>query len=114
MPAAASPGLDVGTSVPAAAPDRGHQEPGREDTAADGGVLNPGDTVNYNITIKNTGSVVVDNVYVYDTVPANTTYVGRHHANGIRWAADPWTDIPDDGGGTRSRWTWRAASCWAT
>ena len=51
------------------------------DTDGDG-VLSPGDTATYNITVKNSGSVVVNNVYVYDTVPANTSYVDQHHAEG--------------------------------
>ena len=58
------------------------------------GVLNPGDTVYYNITVHNAGTVQVDNVYVYDTVPNNTTYV----ASSTEWnttGVAPWTAIAD-------------------
>ena len=39
------------------------------------GIVDPGDTLRYTITITNTGAVAATNVTFTDTVPVNTTYV---------------------------------------
>ncbi len=74
-PPAGSPGLDVGTSIPPLRPIEGTKSAVIVNDTAPLGVLNPGDTVNYDITIKNAGTVVVQNVRVYDTAPTDTVYV---------------------------------------
>jgi uncharacterized repeat protein (TIGR01451 family) len=94
---AGSPGLDVGTSVPPLRLIEGTKSLTVATDTAPTGVLNPGDTVTYNLTIKNSGSVVVNNVYVYDTVPANTSYVANTTQKDV---GSGWTGIPDDGSGT--------------
>lgn len=96
---AGAPGLDVGTSIP---PLRLMETTKSLEIVTDTaplGVLNPGDTVFYNITIHNAGPGPINNVYVYDTEPANTAYV----VNTTEWnttGVAPWTVIPDDGSGT--------------
>ena len=92
-----APGLDVGTSIPPLRPIEGTKSAAIVTDTAPVGVVNPGDTVYYNITVHNAGTVQVDNVYVYDTVPANTTYV----ASSTEWnttGVAPWTAIADVGG----------------
>ena len=92
-----APGLDVGTSIPPLRPIEGTKSAAIVTDTAPIGVLNPGDTVYYNITVHNAGTVQVDNVYVYDTVPNNTTYV----ASSTEWnttGVAPWTAIADVGG----------------
>lgn len=46
-------------------------------TVADlnGGVLNPGDTLEYSVSFKNTGQDSATKVFVVDPIPAGTTYV---------------------------------------
>jgi uncharacterized repeat protein (TIGR01451 family) len=94
---AAAPGLDVGTSIPPLRLVEGTKSLVVANDTEPVGVLNPGDTVTYNITVKNAGSVVVNNVRVYDTVPANTSYF----ADTTRSSTDNinWTNIgqPDSG-----------------
>ena len=92
---AGAPGLDVGTSVP----------PLRliEATKAlvllidnDGdGLLSPGDNAVYNMTVKNSGGALVQNVYMHDTVPDNMVYVEGTTEYNMTGTA-PWTNIPDD------------------
>ena len=41
------------------------------------GVVDPGDTLRYTITIYNTGAIAATNVVLSDVVPANTTYVAN-------------------------------------
>ena len=92
-----APGLDVGTSIPPLRPIEGTKSAAIVTDTAPIGVLNPGDTVYYNITVHNAGTVQVDNVYLYDTVPNNTTYV----ASSTEWnttGVAPWTAIADVGG----------------
>ncbi len=86
---AGSPGLDVGTSVPPLRLIEGTKSLVLKTDANGDGQLSPGDTATYNITVKNSGSVLVTNVYIYDTVPANTTYVpGTTEKNvGSGWTA---------------------------
>ena len=55
------------------------------------GLVDPGDTLQYTITITNFGAVDATGVVLTDTVPANTTYV----ANSIRLNTEP---LPADGG----------------
>jgi uncharacterized repeat protein (TIGR01451 family)/fimbrial isopeptide formation D2 family protein len=40
----------------------------------DAGAANAGDTVNFHVLVKNTGTVVASNVIVTDTLPSTTTY----------------------------------------
>jgi len=87
------PGLDIGTSVPPLRLLEGTKVYGYTDTNGDG-MLSPGDTVTWNIMVGNARTATVYNVHVYDTIPANTTYV----AGSTRWSRDQisWTTIPDD------------------
>ncbi len=93
----ADPGFDVGTTVP---PISGFtvNKTAAMATDADGdGVITPGDTITYTIDIKNTGLASIASVYVTDTVPANTTYVGSSTQTN---KTGPWTIVPDVGGTT--------------
>ena len=48
------------------------------------GIVDPGDTVRYTISVGNTGLASLHDVIVSDTVPANTSYVAsRTMLNGI-------------------------------
>ena len=91
---AGAPGLDVGTSIPPLRLVEGSKALEIVTDTAPLGVLNPGDTVRYNITVKNAGSVVVTNVYVMDTVPLNTTYVPG--TTQYRLDSGSWTPIADN------------------
>lgn len=93
----ASPGLDVGTSIFPLSLIEGTKSVAFANDIAPVGVLNEGDTIYYNITVYNAGTVQVNNVFVYDTVPLNTTYV----LNSTEWnttGVPPWTPIADVGG----------------
>ncbi len=95
---AAAPGLDVGTSVPPLRLLEGTKSMELKTDADSDGVLSPGDTATTVITVKNTGSSTVNNVYVYDAgVPANTTYVPNSTQKDV---GGGWTSIPDDVSGT--------------
>lgn len=95
---AAAPGLDVGTSVPPLRLMEGTKSMELKTDADGDGVLSPGDTATTNITIKNTGSSTVNDVYVYDAgVPANTTYVANSTQKNV---GSGWTSVPDDGSST--------------
>ncbi len=92
---AGEPGLDVGTSVPPLRLIEGTKSLElKTDTNGDG-QLNPGDIATYNITVKNSGSVLVTNVYVYDTIPPNTTYVPGSTEKDVGSGWTPITDDPD-------------------
>ena len=101
----AAPGLDVGTSIPPLRLIEGTKSLTVATDTAPIGVLNPGDTVTYNITVKNSGSVVVNNVYVYDTVPANTSYVANTTQKDLTSNAGtgPWVSSPTTAAAQRSR-----------
>lgn len=71
----AAPGLDVGTSVPPLRLVESSKSLTLKTDVDGDGQLSPGDVATYLITVKNAGPTTVSNVYVYDTVPANTTYV---------------------------------------
>ncbi len=89
-----SPGLDVGTSVPPLRPIEGTKSLKISVDTEPYTVLNPGDTTTYTITIHNPGPSILENIYVYDTVPANTSYV----QNTTKWndtGVEPWILIPD-------------------
>jgi uncharacterized repeat protein (TIGR01451 family) len=91
------PGLDVGTSCPPLRLVEGTKSLALKTDADGDGLLSPGDTATYNITIKNTGAVEEDNIRVYDTVPANTTYNPNSTQKNV---GAGWASIPDDGSGT--------------
>ena len=95
---AGAPGLDVGTSIPPLRLIEGSKVLEITNDTQPLGVLNPGDTIVYKITVKNSGSSVVTNVRVWDTAPANTQYV----AGTTRYRLDSgaWSSIPDGSGGT--------------
>ncbi len=89
-----APGLDVGTSVPPLRLVESSKSLTLKTDNDGDGQLSPGDVATYLITVKNAGPTTVNNVYVYDTVPANTTYV----QNTTGWATavgGPWTAIAD-------------------
>lgn len=92
----AAPGLDVGTSVPPLRLVESSKSLTLKTDVDGDGQLSPGDVATYLITVKNAGPTTVNNVYVYDTVPANTTYV----QNTTGWATavgGPWSPITDLG-----------------
>lgn len=93
---AGTPGLDVGTSIPPLRLIEGTKSLTVATDTAPVGVLNPGDVVYYNITVKNVGSGVVNNVYVKDSAPANTTYVANTTQKDV---GSGWVSIPDAPGG---------------
>ena len=72
----------MGTSIPPLRLIEGTKSLTVANDTAPIGVLNPGDTVTYNITVKNSGPVVVNNVRVYDTVPANDQLCHYYYAEG--------------------------------
>ncbi len=91
---AGSPGLDVGTSIPPLRPIEGTKSMKISVDTEPYTVLNPGDTTTYTITIHNPGPSILENIYVYDTVPTNTNYV----QNTTKWndtGVEPWILIPD-------------------
>ncbi len=94
---AASPGLDVGTSIPPLRLWEGTKSLVLKTDNDNNGMLSPGDVATYVITVKNSGSILIENVYVYDTVPANTTYFPGTTEKDV---GSGWTPIPDEGSGT--------------
>jgi uncharacterized repeat protein (TIGR01451 family) len=94
---AGAPGLDVGTSVPPLRLTEGTKILALKTDADGDGLLSPGDTATYNMTIHNSMLATVANVYIYDLVPANTTYVANSTQKDV---GSGWTSIPDDGSGT--------------
>jgi uncharacterized repeat protein (TIGR01451 family) len=92
-----APGLDVGTSVPPMRLTEGTKSLALKTDADSDGLLSPGDTATYNMTIHNSMLATVANVYIYDLVPANTTYVAGSTQKDV---GSGWTSIPDDGSGT--------------
>ncbi|MCS6845325.1 MAG: carboxypeptidase regulatory-like domain-containing protein, partial [Caldilineales bacterium] len=94
---AGAPGLDVGVTVPPLRMIEGAKSLALKTDADSDGVLSPGDTVTYLISVKNTGGGTVNNVYVYDTVPAHTDYVANSTQKDT---GGGWQSIPDDSSGT--------------
>ena len=96
---AGAPGLDVGTSVPPMRQIAGTKSLALKTDVDGDGQLSPGDIATYNMTVRNTGGAEVSNVYIYDTVPANTTYVDNSTERDIGDGSG-WVDIADDTSGT--------------
>ncbi|WP_374687221.1 hypothetical protein, partial [Promineifilum sp.] len=90
------PGLDLGTIIVSLKSVETSKASNLLVDADSNGVVSPGDTLQYLITIENTGLAPVG-ISVKDTVPANTTYVlnstEKHLGSG-------WVAIPDNGSGT--------------
>jgi uncharacterized repeat protein (TIGR01451 family) len=61
-----------------------------------GGALNPGDQLEYTITVTNTGSDAAAGMVLRDTVPANTTYVAGSLRVGSGDNAGPKSDAAGD------------------
>jgi len=91
---ASAPGLDVGTSIPPLRLIEGTKALEVVTDTAPLGILNAGDIVYYNITVKNTGSTMVNNVYVWDDIPLHTAYVPG--STEYKLDAGGWAQIPDD------------------
>jgi uncharacterized repeat protein (TIGR01451 family) len=89
----AAPGLDVGTSVPPLRLVESTKSLSLKTDADGDGLLSPGDTATYLITVHNAGPTLVSGVHVYDTVPANTTYVLNSTEKNL---GAGWTPIADD------------------
>jgi len=55
------------------------------------GRVNPGDTIGYTITLRNTGSAAATNVRLADSIPANTTVVAgsAHSSQGVIISENP-------------------------
>ena len=99
---AAAPGLDVGTSCPPLRLIEGTKSLALKTDNDGDGLLSPGDVATYNITVKNSGSVKVTNVYIFDTVPANTTYEPNTTEKDLTSnnGTGPWVAISDNISGT--------------
>ena len=91
---AGSPGLDVGTSIPPLRQIEGTKSLEVVTDTFPMDVLNAGDIVYYNISIKNTGSTMVTDVHVWDEIPEHTTYVAGSTEYNLN--AGTWTPIADD------------------
>lgn len=91
----AGPVLDISKSLSSLAPQ---------------GTYRPGDTVEYTITVNNTGGDTAHNVIVSDAMPDSTTYVGGSADNSNTMNGNPTpstsffasTSDPEDGGSTTS------------
>ncbi len=93
---AAAPGLDVGTSVPPMRLVESSKSLTLKTDNDGDGQLSPGDVATYLITVKNSGPTLVSSVYVYDTVPANTSY-DQNSTEQAAAVGGPWSPITDLG-----------------
>ena len=91
-----SPGLDLGTSIVSLRAVQTSKASALLIDADDNGEVSPGDTIQYLITVKNTGLSPVT-VSVKDTIPTHTTYVAGSTQKDV---GGGWVAIPDDGSGT--------------
>ncbi len=91
-----SPGLDLGTSIVALRAVQTSKASVLLIDADDNDEVSPGDTIQYLITVKNTGLAPVT-VSVKDTIPTYTTYVTSSTQKDV---GSGWVAIPDDGSGT--------------
>ena len=82
------------------------------------GVINPGDTITYTVTVKNTGETTQNNLVITDLLPPGTTYVPEsttvtytgmpvvhtyrdefnevsyYNSNGTKdWSTNPWSEL---------------------
>jgi len=57
----------------------------------------PGKAIRYRITVTNSGSTPVDNVNVYDSTPAFTTYTATNPAAVVGGSAPAVIQVPVDG-----------------
>ena len=70
-------------------------------TASSGGLTRPGDTLQYTVTVNNTGGAMSSNDVVTDAIPANTTYVpGSLVVSGAAVTDATDTDVGQFSGGT--------------
>jgi len=108
-PARASPGepgLDLGTTVPPLPALAAAKEVELAADADGDGLPGPGDTLRYEITIRNTGRVPLGEVSVEDEVPAHTAYVPASTLLARGAAPEPLSDAGttpfplDEGGAT--------------
>ena len=94
---AGSPYLDVGTIVVSLPSLESSKAASLLTDADQNGVISPGDTISYLITIENTGLSIIADVSVNDDIPTNTTYVLNSTEKDV---GGGWVAIPDDGSGT--------------
>ncbi len=94
----AAPGMDAGTGmVPAPLFDLGKTPTITVDADGDGR-LSPGDTIQYEIRVNNTGRVPVSNLLMTDVLPNDVTYVPNTTQVALSGGVD--TAIADDASGT--------------
>lgn len=94
----ASPGIDAGTGmVPAPLFDVGKTPSVAIDADGDGKV-SPGDTIEYEVRVNNTGRAPITNLKLVDNLPSDTTYVPGTTRYSVGSAAS--SAIPDGAGGT--------------
>ncbi len=94
---AGTPGLDVGTSIPPLRLLEGTKTLALKTDADGDGLLSPGDTAVYRITVRNAGAAEIDHVYVYDTVPDRLSYIASTTQKDL---GSGWESIADDSDGT--------------
>ncbi|MFO7634953.1 MAG: hypothetical protein R6W76_20570 [Caldilinea sp.] len=94
---AGEPGLDLGTTAPPASTFAAGKGATVIDDRNGDGRANPGDTLRYDIVVRNASRVPIGNVIVSDTVPLHTTYIASStfFDNGATV-----TPIPDNAGGS--------------
>ena len=87
---AGNPYLDVGYTIPPLPELVAHKDYGLVIDVDHNGIVDPGDTIEFTITVRNAGAVTLFGAIVSDTVPANSTYVtGTTKLDGI--------PVPDSG-----------------
>ncbi|MFM2312704.1 MAG: hypothetical protein RLZZ04_1980 [Cyanobacteriota bacterium] len=99
-----APSLDIGNTVPPLPISTATKKAELAIDLDNNGVVNPGDTLEYSIDIKNDGLTVLGNVEMTDTISAGATYVlGSATVNGIPIADDATgTPFPFDVDGTNN------------
>ena len=97
---AGTPYMDVGYTIPPLPQVVVSKEGGLRLDVGGNGQVDPGDTVAYKITVKNTGAVTLFGTVVSETLPLNTSYVTDSTTlNGIPVADSGLTRFPLDEGG---------------
>ncbi|MGL5940608.1 MAG: DUF4347 domain-containing protein, partial [Waterburya sp.] len=99
-----APSLDIGNTVPPFPISTATKKAELAIDLDNNGVVNPGDTLEYTIDIKNDGLTVLGNVEITDTISAGATYIpGSTTVNGIPITDDTTgTPFPFDDDGTNN------------
>ena len=95
---ASEPGLDLGTGIPPQPSFTAAKDSTLVEDVNGDGRINPGDTVEYSIIIRNNSRIPIPNVTVSDEIPQYTTYVARSTSLTVNEGTP--TTVPDGGGTT--------------